>query len=378
MSKLTRRDWMKGALATIAGADALSTSSSNSALGAQPGSSAGERKNRIKLALMSSRGDLQTIGRQMGVTHVITGARGLRRGGTVEQYAERMARQKARYEEAGIKIAGFEGPPINHWRIKLGTDGRDEDIQDFKTAIQAMGEVGLDMICYNWMVGIGWTRTNSRLPERGGAVTSEFDLESFNNQDSTNSRRSRRRRSDVPISKEQVWENLEYFLKEVIPVADKYKVKMALHPDDPPISPLGNIGRICTSAANFRKIMNIVPSPMNGITFCHANFKLMGEDIYALAKEWSRQNKIFFVHFRDVEGTKEKFHETFHDNGPTDMGKIMKILYENGFDGPIRPDHAPAMGTETASRSTGYGTLGKIFTIGYMKGLLHGQGIPCE
>ena len=378
MSKLTRRDWMKGALAAIAGAGALSTSPSISVLGAQPGSSSGERKNRIKLALMSGRGDLQTLGLQMGVTHVITGARGLRRGGTVEQYAEQMAQQKAKYEEVGIKIAGFEGPPINHWRIKLGADGRDEDIQDFKTAIQAMSEVGLDMICYNWMVGIGWTRTNSRLPERGGAVTSEFDLESFNNPDNTDSRRSRPRRSDDPISEEQVWENLEYFLKEVIPVADKCKVKMALHPDDPPISPLGNIARICTSAANFRKIMNIVPSPMNGITFCHANFKLMGEDIYALAKEWSQQNKIFFVHFRDVEGTKEKFHETFHDNGPTDMGKIMKILYENGFDGPIRPDHAPAMGTETAERASGYGTLGKIFAIGYMKGLLHGQGIPCE
>jgi len=378
MSKLTRRDWMKSTLATIAGAGAVSTSSSISALAGQPNSSTGERKNRIKLALMSGRGDLQTLGLQMGVTHVITGARGLGRSGTVEQYAERMAQQKAQYEEAGIKIAGFEGPPINHWRIKLGADGRDEDIEDFKTAIQAMSEVGLDMICYNWMVGIGWTRTNSRLSERGGAVTSEFDLESFNNQSSTDSRQSRRSRSNVPISKEQVWENLEYFLKEVIPVADKCKVKMALHPDDPPISPLGNIGRICTSAANFRKIMNIVPSPMNGITFCHANFKLMGEDIYALAKEWSQQNKIFFVHFRDVEGTKEKFHETFHDNGPTDMGKIMKILYENGFDGPIRPDHAPAMGNETGGRASGYGTLGKIFAIGYIKGLLHGQGIPCE
>jgi mannonate dehydratase len=378
MSKLTRRDWMKGTLAAIAGAGALSTSPDNSASAAQTGPSSGERKNRIKLALMAGRGDLQTLGLQMGVTHVITTARGLKRGGTVEQYAEQLARQKARYDESGIKIAGFEGPPINHSRIKLGAEGRDEDIQDFKTSIQAMNQVGLDMICYNWMAGIGWTRTNNKLPERGGAITSEFDLEAFNNQSGADTGRSRRRRSDEPISEQQVWENLEYFLKEIIPVADKYKVKMALHPDDPPISPLGNIGRICTSAANFRKIMNIVPSPMNGITFCQANFKLMGEDIYALAEEWSRQNKIFFVHFRDVEGTKEKFHETFHDNGPTDMGRIMKILYENGFDGPIRPDHAPAIGSETAGGYTGYGTLGKIFAIGYMKGLLHGQGIPCE
>ena len=86
--------------------------------------------------------------------------------------------------------------------------------------------------------------------------------------------------SREPMSEEQVWDTLEYFLKEVIPVADKYKIKMALHPDDPPLSPLGTTGRILTSAANYRKLMNIVPSPMNGITFCQANFKLMGEDIY--------------------------------------------------------------------------------------------------
>src|SRR4030042_99703 len=174
MSKLTRRDWMKGTLAAIAGAGAVSTSSSNSALGAQPAPSSGERKNRIKLALMSGRGDLQTLGLQMGVTHVITGARGLRRGGTVEQYAEQLARHKATYEEVGIKIAGFEGPPINHSRIKLGADGREEDIQDFKTAIQAMNQVGLDMICYNWMVGLGWIRTNNKVPERGGTLKRDF------------------------------------------------------------------------------------------------------------------------------------------------------------------------------------------------------------
>src|SRR4030043_318678 len=143
MSNLTRRDWMKSTLSPRAGA--LSTSSGNSASAGQPGSSAGERKNLIKLALMSSRGDLQTLGLQMGVTHVITGARGLKRGGTGGQYAEQLARQKAQYEEVGIKIAGFEGPPINHSRIKLGADGRDEDIQDFKTAIQAMNPVGLAM-----------------------------------------------------------------------------------------------------------------------------------------------------------------------------------------------------------------------------------------
>ena len=150
---------------------------------------------------------------------------------------------------------------------------------------------------------------------------------------------------------------------------------MALHPDDPPISPLRGIGRILTSADNYRKVMNIVPSPVNGITFCQANFKLMGEDIYALAKEWCDQKKIFFVHLRDVEGTKEHFRETFHDNGPTDMARILKIYGECGYDLPMRPDHAPMMEGDSAGQTGGYGVVGKVLAFGYMMGLMKAQNI---
>jgi mannonate dehydratase len=387
MSILTRRDLMKGTLATVAGAGMLSGSSAATASSAQSRPSAGERKNKIKLALMAGGGDLQTIGLQMGVTHVITGARGLRRGGSVDEFASALLSQKDGYARMGIKIAGFEGPPINNERIKRGDEGRDEDIEDFNNSIIAMSQAGLDMICYNWMVNVGWTRSSQAVPDRGGALTSEFDLEAYNNPDTSSRRRGRmgfggfagRGGATQGITEEQVWDNLEYFLKAVIPVADKYKVKMALHPDDPPVPMLGNNARILTSAANYRKIMDMVPSQMNGITFCQGNFKLMGEDIYALAEEWCKAKKIFFVHFRDVEGTKEKFHETFHDNGPTDMARMMKIYSDYGFDGPIRPDHAPAMGSETASGySSGYGSIGKVFAIGYMIGLLQAQGLPYE
>jgi mannonate dehydratase len=129
----------------------------------------------------------------------------------------------------------------------------------------------------------------------------------------------------------------------VIPVAETAGVKMALHPDDPPISPLRGIGRILTSAKNYRRVLAMVPSPVNGITFCQANFKAMGEDLEALAREWCRQKKIFFIHFRDIRGTREHFVETFHDNGPTDMARMLQVYSENGFAGPIRPDHAPTL-----------------------------------
>ena len=161
----------------------------------------------------------------------------------------------------------------------------------------------------------------------------------------------------------------------MIPAAEQVDVKMALHPDDPPISPLRGIGRILTNAAAFRRILELSPSTVNGITFCQANFKLMREDIVALVREWTTQKKIFFVHFRDVEGTRAHFRETFHDEGPTDMPQMLRIYHECGFEGPIRPDHAPTLEGETQD-IPGYSIGGKLFAVGYMKGAMDALGIP--
>jgi mannonate dehydratase len=177
------------------------------------------------------------------------------------------------------------------------------------------------------------------------------------------------------VAEEKVWGNLEYFLKAVIPLAEQAGMNMALHPDDPPLSPLRGIGRILTSADHFRRVLNMVPSPVSGITFCQANFKLMGEDIAALAREWCAQKKIFFVHFRDVEGTRERFRETFHDNGPIDLARMLRIYHECGFEGPLRPDHAPTLDGESNDKP-GYAMGGKVLAIGYMKGAMDAAGIP--
>jgi mannonate dehydratase len=120
--------------------------------------------------------------------------------------------------------------------------------------------------------------------------------------------------------------------------------------------------------------MDMVPSPINGVTFCQANFKVMGEDIEALATEWCRQNRIFFVHFRDVDGDKRHFRETFHDNGPTNMARMLEIYAKYGFNGPMRPDHAPTLEGES-NENPGYAMGGKVFAIGYMKGIMQAKGI---
>lgn len=336
------------------------------AAGALPAAPAPFRGIRLAEVFSPSDTSRLRLARQLGVTHAIAGVGGALSKTSQDRYEETIARIKSEFAAQGFTVAGVESHPVPAEKIKLGLPGRDEEIENYIAAIRALANNGITMVCYNFMAGLGWYRTRVDVPERGGALTSEFDQRAAIQQGLT---------KWGEVSEEKIWSNLEYFLKAVIPVAEKAGVKMALHPDDPPISPLRGIGRILTSAANYRRVMNIVPSPVNGITFCQANFKAMGEDIYALAREWCRARKIFFVHFRDIEGTREKFRETFHDNGPTDMARILKIYHDNGFDGPMRPDHAPTMEGESNDRP-GYAMVGKVFAFGYMKGLMRAQGIP--
>ncbi len=308
------------------------------------------------------------VAHQIGVNHAIVTVSYALDKVSRERYVETLERIKANFQAAGMAMAGVESHPVSAEKIKLGLPGRDEEIENYIAAVRALGEVGVPMVCYNFMAGLGWYRTRVDVSGRGGALLSEFDNRVAERQGLTEWGK---------VSEEKVWSNLEYFLKAIMPAAEKAGVKMALHPDDPPLSPLRGIGRILTSARNFQRVLDMAPSPMNGITFCQANFKLMGEDIAELARQWCAQRKIFFVHFRDVDGTPQHFLETFHDNGPTDMVRMLQVYFESGFDGPIRPDHAPTLAGESNDRP-GYAMSGKIFAIGYMKGIMKAKGIPYE
>jgi mannonate dehydratase len=360
MSKLTRRDYIQSTVAGMAAVPAVAA--------VNPKRMQSTAAPRIRMSeIMGPKPDrVAKLARQVGVNGVILGASSALSKVPRSEYEATLRAIIAAYKEIGMTIEGVESHPVPAEKIKLGIEGRDEEIENYLAAIDALGKVGIPVLCYNFMAGLGWYRTRVDLPERGGALTSEFDNEAAKAQGLT---------KWGEVSEEKMWQNIEYFLKAVIPAAEKAGVKMALHPDDPPLSPLRGIGRICTSAANYRRILNIQKSPVHGVTFCQANFVAMGEDIAALAKEWGREKKIFFVHFRDITGSREKFRETFHDNGPTDMAKMLEIYYQNGFDGPIRPDHAPTLEGEANDRP-GYAFNGKIFAFGYMKGIMEAKGIP--
>ena len=306
------------------------------------------------------------IAAQIGITHAIVDVS--KELGRIprDRYATTLRKIKGDFAAAKMVFAGVESHPVPAEKIKLGLPGRDEEIENYIAAIKALARVGVPMVCYNWMAGLGWYRTRADVSSRGGALISEFNNKTAHKQGLT---------KWGEVSAEKIWNNLEYFLKSVIPIAEQEGVKMALHPDDPPLSPLRGIARILTSAASYRRIFDMVPSPANGVTFCQANFKLMGENIATLAREWSAQKKIFFVHFRDVAGTKSHFRETFHDCGPTDLAQMLRIYHDCGFEGPIRPDHAPTLDGES-NRQPGYAMGGKILAIGYMKGVLDAFKIP--
>lgn len=300
--------------------------------------------------------------KQCGVEHVV-GAMDFSRGLNVDReelpwsYVS-LVRVKTAYEDAGFKLAVLESrPPLT--RAKLGLPGRDEEIESVCELIRNMGALGIPVWCYEWMPVFNWLRTSTTIPIRGGALATGYD-------------HSLMRQAPLTeygiVTEDQLWENLRYFLKAVVPVAEQANVKLAMHPDDPPLSPIRGLGRIMRSIENFQRLIDLVPSPVNGITLCQGNFTLMTDDLPGAIRHFGRQGKIFFVHFRDVRGTPERFVETFHDDGQTNMLACMQAYREIGFDGVCRPDHVPTMEGDSNDRPS-YSSIGRLFAIGYIKGL---------
>jgi mannonate dehydratase len=267
---------------------------------------------------------------------------------------------KEAWEKVGLSLKVIEGPPSLGEKTKLGLAGRDEEITNFITLMKNLSQVGIDTICYNWMPVIGWYRTQNDRPGRGGALVTAFDYEAIKDLSLT---------PYGEVSKETLWKNLEYFLKAVMPEAEKAGIKLAMHPDDPQVDSIRGISRIMNTVDSFKRLLEIYPSPNNGITMCQGNFALMGEDIPTLINYFGKRNKIHFVHFRNVRGDKFNFEETFHDEGIIDMYQAMKAYYEIGFKGPIRPDHVPTMFGDS-NQNPGYSTIGTLYALGYMRGLM--------
>ena len=297
--------------------------------------------------------------RQMGVDHAVV--LGSTDGGArLHEYGNLLLLKKT-FEDAGLNLSAIEGlVPMD--AMKAGTAERETQLEEFCQVIRNMGALEIPVLCYSWMVFFTWARTSFTTRGRGGALVSSYEHHLTERAPGADHLR---------ITEDKLWETYSYFLERVVPVAEKAGVRLTLHPDDPPLSPVMGVSRIFGKTANYDRAMAMIESEANAICFCQANFGLMDgpEQVPDLIRRYG--SRIGFVHYRDVRGTAENFVETFHDEGHTDMFACMKAYREIGFDGPIRPDHAPAMEGDPNTRP-GYEALGRLYAIGYMRGLLEG------
>ncbi len=265
---------------------------------------------------------------------------------------EELKRKKELIDSYDMKVYDIRWS-VPDWRaITNGLEGREDQIDLCCNAIRVIGDVGVPFIGYTFL-SIGHFRTTSTIG-RGGAKYSSFNIEEFE--------QNELKKSNIRITEEKLWNNLEYFLKKVIPVAEKSGVKLALHPDDPPIDvPLGGSARIVTSTESYRQVFELVPSESNAMLFCQGCFAEMGINVFDAIRYFGLQNKICMVHFRNIRGKPYKFEEVFIDEGDIDMFLAMKTYKEVGFNGPFLVDHVPSMDLYLASRA---------YAIGYLRAMI--------
>ena len=323
-------------------------------------------KMRLSLVLNPLTDSTLRLAKQIGVTDIVGGMPTSEKEPVWELLP--LLRLKNKVADAGLDLTVMEGPPSME-KAKLGLPGRDEEIDHFCQSLSNLGQAGIRIVCYNFMAGLGWMRTSSSALGRGGARVTSFEYDPI---------RHARPTKFGTLTEEQVWENYAYFMEKVFPVAEEAGVGLALHPDDPPLSPVFGIARIFTCVEAFDRALEIAPGEHHGITFCQGCFAEMGVDIPEAIHHFGDQGKIFFAHFRNLRGDAHKFEETFHDEGDTDMFAAMRAYHEVAFDGPIRPDHVPEMEGDPDDRP-GYTLQGRLYAVGYMKGLMDAvDAVTCE
>ncbi|MEC5387003.1 mannonate dehydratase [Uliginosibacterium sp. H3] len=289
---------------------------------------------------------------------------------------------KARIESVGLKFDVVESIPV-HEDIKQGKPTRDRLIANFQQNIRNCAAVGVKVICYNFMPVFDWTRTSVGTVLPDGSTTLSFDASQVQEIDpeqgislpgwdaSYKPEELKKVLAEYKdIGEEQLWANLEYFLKKMIPVAEEAGVRMGMHPDDPP-RPIFGLPRIVKNRDDLMRLVKMVDSPANGITLCSGSLGAdLCNNIESLVHEFGGMGRIPFGHLRNVaveeDGT---FYESAHLSceGSLDMAKILKAYHDVDFDGYVRPDHGRMIWGETGK--PGYGLYDRALGVVYLNGL---------
>ena len=304
---------------------------------------------------------------------------------------EDILKVKAQADQAGLHIDVVESVNI-HEDIKLGLPTRDQYIENYKKTIEKLGQVGVKVICYNFMPVFDWLRTNLYEPLEDGSNALYFKKEqviNMNPQQLVDYYMSENQEFTLPgweperlavlsetikkyehVDEEQLFDNLVYFLQEIVPVAEANGIKMAIHPDDPPYSLFG-LPRIVNNQAMLRRILKAVDSPSNGLTLCSGSLGARPDnDIVAMIHEF--HDRIPFAHIRNVRlENNGDFIEVSHrtQDGTVDIAGIMKAYHDVGFTGYARPDHGRHIWGEEETCRPGYGLYDRALGIMHLWGL---------
>ena len=332
---------------------------------------------------------LEKINQIPGLTGIVTAIYD-QPAGTVWSI-KKISKLVQRINNYNLELTAIESVPVPE-EIKLGSPDRDSYIEVWKENLQNLSSLGIEVVCYNFMPAFDWFRTDLQKPLMDGSNSLFFSQKELNKKPledlvdlpGWDSNYSFNEVSSLinkykELGEEGLWDNLEYFLKRVVPVAENYGIKLGIHPDDPPWEILG-LPRIIKDKEALSRVVNIIDSKSNGLAICTGSLGANEKNsMPEILKYFSKKDKLNFVHLRNIKhfGDKE-FQETAHysSSGSLDMFEIMKILVETDYSGPIRPDHGRMIWNEKGR--PGYGlydrALGHSYILGLYEALTKGSG----
>ena len=283
---------------------------------------------------------------------------------------------KARIESYGLKLVMIENVPLTFYdKVILGLPGRDEQLDNYCQTIRNLASLGVEVFGHHFSPTFVW-RTDTAAPGRGGAGVTAFELDRMR-LDSNALEELMRRKGHLldydvfetasGLSEEDLFRNYAYFLDAVLPVAEACGLKLALHPDDPPIKHFGGIERMITSLEDYQRAMELANSPMWGVNLCLGCCSEGGgaQAVRRSIEYLGERKKLFCIHFRDVQGNLDGFQECFLGEGNYNPAEMMALLIRLGYDGFIMEDHVSKL-----SYDSPYGHRARAHELGYIKGLI--------
>jgi mannonate dehydratase len=273
----------------------------------------------------------------------------------------------------GLRLAALENFSPNFWSdILLDGPRKRAQMDDLKRLISDAGRAGVPAFGYNFSIaGVwGWMR---KPVARGGANTVVFDAAAFDPDEpipdgvvwNMRTREGCDGALAITVSDDELWQRLKWFLTELVPVAEEAGVRLAAHPDDPPMKTLRRTARLVNAPQRYDRLLAIVDSPANALEFCVGSLAEMPDgDMYETTRRFARAGKIAYVHFRNVRGKVPRYQETFVDDGDVDMTEIVRILRDEDYDGVLVPDHVPELACAAPWHA------GHAYTVGFMRALV--------